>query len=126
MKTSYGIDYSVYPNVDTTFQPMFGEEVLLQAVYKRITTRTGDLFWDPTGTCDVRDWLLDTFSKADIAAKESYLTSLFEADPRMNITFSLFFEQGKLNIDAVIHPSVGNSFRASFQVDSYSITIQKL
>lgn len=126
----YGYDYSVLGGVagddlDGTFAEISEEEVLLQDVWKQVSTPAGSCFWAPTKTLDLRDYLRDSISLSDAAALEKLIEGLFEDDPRMGVAATVTFAVRVLTVDITITPSKGAAFRAVLTADSNDVRIER-
>lgn len=127
------IDYSVLsgPNgddLDATFTPLgSNEEVLLQDVYKQVTTPAGSCFWAPTKTMDLRDLLNDSVSTSEIADLAAKLEGLFEEDPRMQVSAAVSFDglARTLTVTLTITPKQGDTFVLVLTADSNEVRIER-
>lgn len=133
MDATYGLDHSVLSgpqgdDLDTTFAEISGEEVLLQDVFKQVTTPAGSCFWAPTRTLDLRDYLRDSLSTTDVAALEKALEQLFEEDPRTLVEASVSYDGNlrTLTITLTITPVRGVTFQAILTADSNAIRIERV
>lgn len=129
---TYGLDYSVLSgpqgdDLDTTFSEIDGEQVLLEDVWKQVSTPAGSCFWAPTRTLDLRDYLRDSVSQAEMAALEKQIEALFEEDPRMVVSASVSWDQGArtLTVEIEITPAKGQTFRATIVADSNDVRIER-
>jgi hypothetical protein len=68
-----GTDYSCDPwgGLSPSLAVVSPETAYVQAIARRLTTRRGGLWYDPTYGLDVRDYLLDVATDAQIAAEVS-------------------------------------------------------
>lgn len=89
--TDYGIDYDVLagvneaPALDTTFQELTDPgEVIKRDLYKLLTTPTGALWWAPTSTLDVREWLLKVSTPGNRAQLQRAIVQVCAADERLD------------------------------------------
>jgi len=119
---TYGIDYSTYP-ADLTFRPIGGTDALAQEAVRRITTRAGALWWDPTGTLDVHEWINDTLSVADLRSREKRIEALFDPDPRMDVVAALRYEARELFVSLEITPTDGAPFTVTVNAATGALTV---
>lgn len=109
----YGTDYSVLagatggPALDTTFQQITDPgEVLRQDLYKRLTTPAGALWWAPTATLDVREWLLKVSTVANRSQLERAIVQVCATDERLDpdqTAVAVTFADATLRISVTVY-----------------------
>ena len=104
--------------------------MLLQDVYKQVTTPAGSCFWAPTRTLDLRDLLLASLSASELASLGKRLEQLFDEDPRMAVVATVtqdgVLSALTLRVELEITPVQGQTFRAVIVADSNQVVIEKV
>lgn len=83
MATDYGIDISGTDDVDPTFALVSGNALLAQALYRRLTTPRGGMFYDPNYGFDVRLLLNMSLSDVGLAAIVGMIEGECEKEERV-------------------------------------------
>lgn len=141
----YGLDHSVLAQVseteqdfDLTFAPIGDgdalgsdpQEVLLQDVFKQVTTPAGSCFWAPTRTLDLRDYLLASLSTSELASLGKRLEQIFDEDPRMAVAATVtqdgVLSALTLRVELAITPTRGATFQAVITAGSNQVVIEKV
>lgn len=121
----FGTDSSVFPAFDDTFTQHTDSSVLVQDLYKTVTTPQGALFWAPTKTLDLREELNSSASAQDRAALAARIEALFDDDPRIaDITATLTHAGLALRVDLSGTATTGQAFRLVLVADSNQITVE--
>lgn len=109
----YGTDYSCIPDLDGTFSVVSDPEtVILQSVYKKLTTAPGVLnesaglyqgqFWD-SGTLDLREYLGVNVTQLEISNLHYSIKSIFSTEKRYTVNIiSLDYNESFLNVKLTI------------------------
>lgn len=138
MAINYGVDSSVRsgPNMDqldTTFNLIPDPyDMLLEDVYKRVTTQQGivdppsGVFWDPS-TFDLRDYFLASVSEQFSAQLEARIEGLFDGELRYTVTPTVTRQTGgNLVISIQVYPSTDpNPITMILTANSDEITYQR-
>lgn len=100
--------------LDTTFNTIQDPyDVILEDVYRRLTTPVGlanppyGLFWD-TSTLDLRDYLMASYSKSQIATLKSDIEAVFYDELRYSVIVTVSvtgFGVTELKVDVEVFPS---------------------
>jgi len=138
MSIDYGLDYSVLagvggaPALDTTFQEITDPgQVLVEDLYKMLTTPTGSLWWAPTATLDVREWLLKVSTPGNRAQLQRAIVQVCAGDERLDpdrtvveITFSAV--RALLAISITVYTATdGQPVSLVLDVTSGGVTVQR-
>ncbi len=79
----YGSDISTLPDLDETFSPISGRQVVAQAIARWLSTPRGSQPFYPTRGLDVRQWLNSRMGDAEVFALTSAVEAECEADERV-------------------------------------------
>lgn len=108
-----GIDYD---EDDLTFAERTGVQVLVKDVLRSVTTPAGALWWAPTATLDLRDYLNASLSPQDVADLARRCAALHADDPRMAVACGLTFAQRTLTAAFTITPVDGETFTVTITI----------
>ena len=109
MAIDYGVDTSILSGknrnqLDFTFNLIPDPvDVILESVYKRVTTRQGivdpptGVFWD-TNTLNLRDYLLASLSPQDIYSLKAQIEAIFYPELRYSVEATVNFSGRVLTV----------------------------
>lgn len=107
-------------------------DMLLESVYRRVTTRQGivspptGVFWDEN-TMDLRDYLNASLSSFELAALKSRIEALFDAELRYAVEASVSFGQNKLTVVLDVTPSDSDvAIRMVLTADSNQVSYERV
>jgi non-homologous end joining protein Ku len=107
-------------------------DMLLESVYRRVTTRQGivspptGVFWDEN-TMDLRDHLNASLSSYELAALKSRIEALFDAELRYAVEATVSFGQNKLTVVLDVTPSDSDiAIRMVLTADSNQVTYERV
>lgn len=122
---TYGIDYSVLEgtpyDLDITFQEISGVEVLIQDIYKKLST-PATLFWYQGGTIDITSFQNMTFTNQKLQQLRQELAQLFFDELRFQVdTPQVLFEApNTLHIIVSFTPSNDPNLKLTLELVSDS------
>jgi len=141
MSLNYGVDYSTMagPNkdqLDTTFSNIIDPyDVILEDVYRRLTTTQGTLdppigmFWD-TNTLDLRDYLMASYPQKQIARLQQDIETIFYEELRYAIEVQItVIGSGitQLQVDVQVFPSTNlNPIQVTFIVGTNQVEFKRV
>jgi hypothetical protein len=134
----YGTDYSCIPDLDGTFSLVSDPEtVILQSVYKKLTTAPGVLdeptrlyrgqFWD-SATLDLREYLGVNVTGLEISNLYHSILSIFSTEQRYTVDIiSMNYTQSSLSIELGISANANvPSMRLVFSVTSSIVSVERI
>lgn len=134
----YGTDYSCIPDIDTTFSIVSDPEtVILQSVYKKLTTSPGVLdesarlyqgqFWDPA-TLDLREYLGVNVTQLEISNLHYSIKSIFSTEKRYTVDIvSLEYKETYLNVQLTISANSNvPPMKLVFSVTSSIVSVERV
>jgi len=142
----YGIDTTVRAGpdrdqLDQTFAEVNTVEVLLEDIYKAVTTSSAlvqlvdgvpapILFWeDPQVSFDIRDYLLDSIDTTTALQLATRIEAIYEKDPRfssISATVSFDAASGVLSVPVTAVAVTGVIFRLVITADSNHVTVEQV
>ena len=134
----YGTDYSCIPDIDGTFSVISDAEiVIVQSVYKKLTTSAGVLdestrlyrgqFWD-SATLDLREYLGVNVTGLEVSNLRHSILSIFSTEQRYTVEIiSLNYTQSSLSIELGIsaNPNVP-PMKLVFSVTSSIVSVERV
>lgn len=66
MSTDYGTDISDFPDIDPMMPEFAGRLILLESMYRRLTTPRGSVFYDLNYGYNIRELLGESFGPGDL------------------------------------------------------------
>jgi len=138
MAINYGVDVSVRKGPNHDQLDLTGTlipdpyDMLLEDVYKRITTQQGipdppsGVFWD-SNTFDIRDYFLSSMPSQACAQLESRIEALFDAELRYQVKASVVRQVGgALIISLQVYPFTDpNPIVMILTLNSNQVTYQR-
>lgn len=144
--TGFGIDTTVragpeQDQLDQTFAEINSVQVLLEDIYKAVTTSSTliqdvdgvaspILFWeDPQVSFDIRDYLLDSIDASTALQLTTRIEAIYEKDPRFSsVSASVSFDaaSGVLSVPVTAVAVTGVIFRLVITVDSNHVTVEQV
>lgn len=133
MAVNYGIDYEIFPDLDLTFTIVSDYiKVLMEDVYKKLTTKPGIIdpatgqFWD-TNTMDLKDYLGDQLSVKELNALQTRIISIFETELRYQVNVVVQYINGSLFVAVTIFPSNDETpIKMVFNVTSSNVSFERV
>ncbi len=83
MATDFGTDVSTYPDLDLSFAPITGQQVLVEAVMRRLETDRGSLPFAPDYGIGIRSWLNESLTQRRVDELVAMVISECLADERI-------------------------------------------
>lgn len=125
MTTNFGLDLSCVDDLLPTLGTVSGRRLLSEAVVRRITTPRGRLIDDPNFGIDIRLWLDDDVTPADIQRRIRAVDAEIERDERVvnSTTQVVSFVNGDLVLRIVLEPSDEPSFSLTLSVTALTVEI---
>lgn len=144
--TGYGIDTTVragpdQDQLDQTFAEISSVQVLLEDIYKAVTTSSTliqdvdgvpspIMFWEnPQVSFDIRDYLLDSIDASTALQLTTRIEAIYEQDPRFSsISATVNFDaaSGVLSVPITAVAVTGKIFRLVITVDSNNVTVEEV
>lgn len=144
--TGYGIDTTVragpdQDQLDQTFAEISSVQVLLEDVYKAVTTSSTliqdvdgvpspIMFWEnPQVSFDIRDYLLDSIDASTALQLTTRIEAIYEQDPRfssVSATVNFDAPSGVLSVPITAVAVTGKIFRLVITVDSNNVTVEEV
>lgn len=81
--TNFGLDVSTYPDLDLSFAPLSGLQVLAQALVRRLETDRGTLVYAPDYGIGIRSWLNESVTARRIEELVALVEGECLADERI-------------------------------------------
>lgn len=134
--TDWGSDISTFIlnpdgrfDLDPTFSPISGRQVVVEAVARRLTTQRGALEYDPNFGLDLRLWLNSAHTDSDIFALATAIEAEAEKDERVlsataNVQYSRVASE--LTVRLFLDLVTGERFRLVLTIDSVTAEILKV
>ena len=79
----YGTDISDFPDLDPMFPEFTGRLIVLESIYRRLTTPRGSLFYDGNYGFNLRDLLGESFGPGDLELIQSEISRECLKDERI-------------------------------------------
>ena len=121
----FGSDVSVFPELDPAFAPMTDARVIGEALLKRFTTPRGSLPFHPSYGEDVRAWLNEGLTSADLHRLKSALEAQAEQEERIascDVTLSVNAQAQQLTIGVFAVTGLG-PFRFTITVGQLDASV---
>jgi hypothetical protein len=128
----FGVDFWIGPNAsgqmdfDTTMRTVTGRDLLSQSLLCRQTTPTGSVIDNPQDCFDVRDWVSEGMTQAQLAALSQTITNELLKDQRVldvQVKVAFNFATSRLDITEAFQSSYG-PFTLTLSVSN--VTVQLL
>lgn len=134
--TDWGSDISTFVinpdgryDLDPTFSPISGRQVVVEAVARRLVTQRGALGYDPNFGLDLRLWLNSAHTDSDIFALSTAIEAEAEKDERvLSATANAQYSRvsSTLTVRLFLDLVTGERFRLVLTIDSVTAEILKV
>lgn len=123
----YGTDISCTDDMDPLAREVSGQEVVAQAIYRRLTTPRGRLIDDPDYGTDVRSFLHRGLTTAELRAVEAAIRSEVLKDERIAlVTVKATSADDGQSMTVVLNVTTGlGPFRLVFAVTAETVSLLK-
>lgn len=122
----YGLDLACVDDLDADMTEVTGRRVLAEALARRLSTPRGGLIDDPNYGTDVRGYLNDDLSKADIARIGAAVDAECRKDERvLRTTTQVGFVSGALTLSIQV-VDLSGPFRLVLGVTDVSVDVLKV
>lgn len=114
--TAYGADFDCLEDIDTALSDAPDDvTALVQAIYRRLTTRRGKLWYAPTYGIDVHDYVLDTASVGQMTIE---IQTEIEKDERVKRCRATLVQNGARVAGTIAVSGIaGQSFTLTLSID---------
>ena len=124
--TDYGRDLSCVSDLDASMSEVSGRMCLAQSLARRITSPRGAVIDDPNACSDIRDFLNDDISTADLARFTAMVDAEFRKDERViSSTSTLIFVDSTVTVSSSIVDGDG-PFRLVLAISDVTTAILKV
>lgn len=126
MTIDYGTDWSCMDDVGLA-RTVTGVELVVQAVYRRVTTKRGTLLSSENYGIDVRDFVQDEQTPAKLAAIPSLIQNEIEKDDRVGAVAvaAEFTVDGSLHVRIAGRTTNDEPFRLKLKVTELDVQLLK-
>jgi phage baseplate assembly protein W len=123
--TDFGTDISATAGLDPSFALVTGQRVVAEALYRRLTTPRGTLFYAPNYGTDIREAILARLDEKRLASWRSRIEAECRKDERvMNVRAALSFDpQGERLTVAIEVETAEGPFRFAVAVSALSVEL---
>ncbi len=123
--SDFGPDVSTFPDLDPMFEIVTGNQVIAEAILRRLTTTREGLFYDSDYGLDVRAWLNESLVPKRLYLLQRQIEAECEKDERVlsaDATISLNPEAHRMTVFLVVDTSE-ETFKLTLGIDQVSASI---
>jgi hypothetical protein len=123
--TDYGTDVACVDDLDPMFEEITGRRVLIQALLCRFQTPRGGLFYDANYGLDLRSYLGEGFTTADLKLVQTEIAAECLKDERVAAATAVVVmdaSQGTMSVTVQIRDATG-PFTMVLTVDHVTVTL---
>lgn len=127
MTVDFGTDLSCTDDLDETMKEISGQDVLAQAIYRRLTTPRGQLIDDPDYGIDVRSFLSRGVDAGKLREIEGTIRQEVLKDERVaNVTAKATIDYKTYSITVSLIVTTGDGpFRLVFSITADTVELLK-
>lgn len=122
----FGSDISTVPDLDPAFRPISGQQVLAQALMRRLSTPRGALPFNPDDGLDLNDWLHRGIDTTTLYRLKNAVKAECEKDERVYavaVSLSPSARLDALTIRIQVEPVTGQEFSMTARLTAFDFSL---
>jgi phage baseplate assembly protein W len=120
----FGVDTDTFPDLDVTGRAVTGNRVVMIMALRRLTTPYGSLAYDRDFGLDLREYLNDDLSDADLASLQAQVANEITKDERVErCSVVITLDDNVMRVRISIAAADGNAFAFTLAISEVTAEI---